>query len=75
MREGDRLEKGLPPRDPAASRTVVPAMTNFAAEVFVAPDGNDANRGTQDKPLATLQKAQQLARQTKAGKRTVRDTV
>ncbi|HYE19708.1 MAG TPA: right-handed parallel beta-helix repeat-containing protein, partial [Tepidisphaeraceae bacterium] len=31
----------------------------FAVEVFVAPDGDDANVGTREKPLATVQKAQE----------------
>jgi tetratricopeptide (TPR) repeat protein len=66
MREGERMEKGLPPRDPAASRTVVPAMTNFAAEVFVAPDGNDKHAGTRAAPVAGLTRARDLVRQIRA---------
>ena len=31
------------------------------AQIFVSPNGSDANPGTMDKPLATLQKAQDLA--------------
>jgi hypothetical protein len=42
------------------------ALTGRAAELFVAPKGNDGNPGTWEQPLATLQQAQQLARQTKA---------
>jgi hypothetical protein len=33
----------------------------FAATYYVAPNGNDANPGTMAKPLATMQKAQELA--------------
>ncbi|MFZ4398239.1 MAG: right-handed parallel beta-helix repeat-containing protein, partial [Kiritimatiellia bacterium] len=62
----DRLEKGLPARDPAASRTVVPAVTNFAAEVFVAPDGNDKHAGTRGAPVAGLARARDLVRQLRA---------
>jgi hypothetical protein len=32
------------------------------AQIFVAPTGNDANPGTLEKPLATLQRAQRAAR-------------
>ncbi|HSI33986.1 MAG TPA: right-handed parallel beta-helix repeat-containing protein [Tepidisphaeraceae bacterium] len=38
--------------------TLVVSPTAFAADVFVAPDGDDANAGTREKPLATVQKAQ-----------------
>ena len=41
-----------------------------AAEVFVAPNGNDANPGTLAKPFATLQRAQQQARKA-AGREAV----
>ena len=34
-----------------------------ATELFVAIDGNDANPGTKDRPLATIAKAQELVRQ------------
>jgi hypothetical protein len=33
------------------------AATTHAAEIFVSPNGNDANPGTESKPLATLQAA------------------
>ena len=47
---------------------VVPAIPVRAAappatELFVAIDGNDANPGTRDRPLATIAKAQELVRQ------------
>jgi len=41
-----------------------------AAQVFVAPNGNDANPGTLDKPFASLQRAQQAARKV-AGREAV----
>ena len=34
-----------------------------AQPYFVSPTGDDANPGTQDQPFATLQRAQQAARQ------------
>ena len=41
-----------------------------SAQIFVATTGNDTNPGTLDQPLATLQKAQQAARQV-AGREAV----
>lgn len=57
IRELDRIGQGLPARDPAASRMQVPRVATAAAEVWVAPDGNDANPGTEDQPFATLARA------------------
>ncbi len=37
-------------------------MAGTAAEIYVSPDGNDANRGTRSRPLRTFQAAQQAAR-------------
>ena len=34
---------------------------SFAAEYYVAPNGNDANIGTKDKPVETIKRAQELA--------------
>lgn len=39
------------------------AATSGAAELFVAPNGNDTNPGTKDRPLATLGRARDLIRQ------------
>ncbi len=41
-------------------------ITLHAAEIFVSPDGNDANPGTKAKPFATLERARDAARQSKA---------
>ena len=38
----------------------------FAAEFHVAPDGNDANPGTADKPFATIAKARDAFEATKS---------
>ncbi|MCE9547479.1 MAG: PDZ domain-containing protein [Planctomycetia bacterium] len=38
------------------------AATASAAELYVSPSGDDANPGTLEKPVATLPKAQELAR-------------
>jgi Concanavalin A-like lectin/glucanases superfamily/Right handed beta helix region len=61
-----RLARGLPARDPAASRTVVPPTTTFAAQVFVSPQGSDAGDGSQARPVASLDRARVLVRAIKA---------
>lgn len=66
LKEIDRQARGLPARDPLASRTPMPPVPAFAAEVFVAPDGNDANDGSAARPLATLAKARDTVRLLKA---------
>jgi hypothetical protein len=66
VKEIDRVAKGLPARDVTASRTKIPPITVFAAEYFVAPQGNDANPGTSEKPFATLEKARDAIRALKA---------
>ncbi len=40
---------------------ILQLSTVFAATFYVAPNGNDANPGTIDKPFATVQKAQDAA--------------
>ena len=61
-----RKKQGLPPRDPAASRTLVPTIDTFAAEVHVGPNGNDANDGSIASPFATLARARDAVRAFKA---------
>lgn len=41
---------------------VLMAGTAAAAEIYVSPNGNDANRGTRSRPLRTFQAAQRAAR-------------
>jgi len=65
MHELDRVSQGLPARDPAATRVKVPAIDKFEAEVFVSPQGNDANDGER-KPVATLTRARDLVRAQRA---------
>ena len=60
--ELDRQARGLPPRDPAANRTAIPSISDFAAEVVVAPDGDDSGDGTPTSPLKTLNRARDLVR-------------
>ena len=66
IRELDRLARGLPARDPAAPRTPIPAIDAFAAEVFVAPDGEDAADGSRARPFRTLARARDAVRALKA---------
>jgi hypothetical protein len=65
-RELERLSRGQPARDAQASRTQVPALAAFAAEVFVAPDGDDAHDGSAQRPFATLARARDAVRALKA---------
>ena len=63
--ELDRAAKGLPRRDPSASRTKLPPV-EFAARVFVSPKGSDANDGAATAPVATLTRARDRVRALKA---------
>ncbi len=54
--------RGLPARDPAASRTAIAPLEAFAAEVFVAPDGEPSGDGGPDRPLASLAAARDRVR-------------
>jgi hypothetical protein len=65
-RELARLSQGLPARDPSVSRTVIPAIPVFAAEVYVAPAGDDAQDGSAQHPFATLARARDAVRALKA---------
>jgi len=66
VKELGRLQRGLPARDPAASRTVVPPIAVFAAEMFVATNGADTNDGSESRPFATLARARDEVRALKA---------
>ena len=65
VKELERVSRGLPARDPAATRTEVNSVANFAAEVFVAPKGNDADSGSSRHPFATLERARDEVRKLK----------
>ncbi len=62
LKELARIARGLPARDPAASRTHVPDISSFAAEVHVAPNGNDDGDGSAANPFATLRRARDAVR-------------
>ena len=65
VREIDREARGLPPRDPIASRTPVAPVPSFAAGVFLAPLGDDQNDGSRARPFATLTRARDEVRALK----------
>ena len=52
----------IPPSLAIFSLLILPTVAMMAAEVFVAPGGQDTNAGTQAAPLASLQKAQAVVR-------------
>ena len=62
LREMERVEQGLPPRDPAAGRTPIEPYPTLATEVFVAPEGDDAGDGTRQQPFRTLVRARDAIR-------------
>ena len=55
-------------------KTRTPSMT-LPPDIFVAPDGDDANPGTADRPLATLDAARLKVRQMKTERTTSRPVV
>ena len=65
--ELERMARGLPARDPLASRTKLPRVDTFAAEVHVAPDGDDGADGSEARPFASLARARDAVREIKAG--------
>jgi hypothetical protein len=53
----------LPSPDPDASRTRLPDVGPLAAEIHVAPDGDDAGDGSPSQPFAGLTRARDAVRQ------------
>lgn len=49
----------------AVSVILLEAGSLFATEIHVSPKGNDANPGTEEQPVATLGRAQEMARAAK----------
>lgn len=66
LAEVRRLQRGLPARDPAANRVHVPAPPEPAVTFYVAPDGRDDAAGTAERPFASLDRARDAIRQSKA---------
>jgi hypothetical protein len=67
-KEIERLEKGLPARDPAAHRVALPQRSKPGVTLYVAVDGDDANPGTQAKPFQSLERARDAIRALKKAK-------
>ncbi len=63
--EAERIAKGLPARDPAASRTRLPELPKPGVVVHVDPAGNDSGDGSQSRPFASLAKARDAVRSLK----------
>lgn len=61
-RELARQARGQAPRDPLASRTQLPDIGPLAAEVHVAPHGDDQGDGTSGAPFASLTRARDAVR-------------
>ncbi len=64
-KEIERVERGLPARDPAASRTPPLKWPTSAVALFVSPTGDDKNPGTKEQPFATLERARDEIRTLK----------
>jgi hypothetical protein len=65
LQEIERVEKGLPARDPKATRVALPQQPKPAATFFVAADGDNANPGDKEKPFRTLEHARDAVRALK----------
>lgn len=58
------LKAGKQPQ-PVDDRMALPTQPKPAITLFVAPDGNDANAGTLEKPFATIERARDAIRAAK----------
>ncbi|NLY02660.1 MAG: hypothetical protein GXY83_41930 [Rhodopirellula sp.] len=63
LREIDSLADGEPLRDDRRRR--IDRISHPASRLFVAPDGDDANPGTDERPLRTLERARDAVREVK----------
>ena len=63
--ETERLQKGLPARDPASYRVELPVLPVPGEVFYVAPAGNDTADGSQTKPFRTLERARDAVRSLK----------
>ena len=66
LRELERIEAGLPARDPAWSRVELRPWPKPGLELYVAPNGSDENPGTKQRPFATLERARDAIRVLRA---------
>ncbi|HPP53140.1 MAG TPA: hypothetical protein PK777_09340, partial [Thermoguttaceae bacterium] len=65
LEELARLRQGQPAQDPNLGRTPLPKLPEPAVKLYVAPDGDDAGPGDQNKPFATLERARDRIRELK----------
>lgn len=65
LTEIGRIEKGMPPRDPTASRVVLPESPKPGRTFFVAPAGDDAGVGAESSPFRTIERARDAIRALK----------
>jgi hypothetical protein len=63
--ETERIQKGLPGRDPAVYRAQLPTLPEPAAAFHVASGGSDAADGSAVNPWGTLEKARDAVRALK----------
>jgi hypothetical protein len=63
--ETQRIQKGLPGRDPAAYREQLPILPEPGASLHVAPSGCDAADGSAVNPFRTLERARDAVRTLK----------
>ena len=62
IEETERLQEGLPARDPASYRVQLPVPPEPGKVFYVAPTGNDNGDGSRRKPFRTLEKARDAVR-------------
>ncbi len=65
IEEAERLQKGLPARDPASYRVQLPELPMPGKVFYVAPNGSDTADGSQRKPFRTLERARDAVRSLK----------
>ena len=63
--EMERLQKGLPARDPASYRVQLPVLPVPGEVFYVAATGSDTADGSQRKPFRTLERARDAVRSLK----------
>lgn len=63
--EAERLQKGLPARDPASSRVKLPVSPTAGKAFYVSPTGSDIADGSQRTPFRTLERARDAIRSLK----------
>ena len=65
VEETERLQKGLPARDPASYREQLPKLPEPARVFYVTPAGSDSGDGSPTRPFRTLERARDAIRSLK----------